>query len=179
MKVFQLSFDYEYSLADIKSSAKNLSLLDLNSETTNILKEFNFYWLKNESTIIPDIAIIVKELFCCSIRALDILRPYLAEENTNEILIDTDEFYSLSNIPLLKNVISLKHSNVQYFSTGEILTISKPVFFPGEYPNLFKTEEISGSFFCTEDLMNAIIANNLTGIIFEECKIKSKSWFRK
>ncbi|MDE6091187.1 MAG: hypothetical protein K2G41_10870 [Duncaniella sp.] len=176
MKLFKISTDYNYALADIAESYDATDSLILTSETTELLKNFRYDWITEDSTLIPNIAIIMSELFCLDEKAVTELRPYLSDLILSAILIRKDTFYSLSNIPILKGSLNLKSSKIKYFSTGDIMDVTKPVFNEQNYPSLFKTEELIGSFFCSEDLMNTITANNLTGILFEECKVKSKFW---
>ena len=179
MKLYKISIDYSYALANITESYNGADPLSITSETPELLKSFRYDWVIEDSVVIPDMAIIMAELFCLDEKAFAKLRPYLSDLTPTSMLIGKGKFYSLSYIPVLKDSLNLKSSKIKYFSTGDIMEVTKPVFNERNYPNLFKIEEVTGSFFCTEDLMNAIIANNLTGIIFEECKIKSKSWFRK
>ena len=178
MKLFKISIDYNYALADIFESYNGVDSLSLTSETAAILKNFRYGWITEDSAVIPHIAIIMAELLCLDEKAFAELRPYLPDLTPTAILIGKDTFFSLSNIPVLKDSLNLKSSKIKYFSTGDIMEVSKPVFNERNYPNLFKIAQITGGFFCTEVLMNAIVDNNLTGITFDECKIKSKSWFR-
>lgn len=178
MKLYKISIDYSYALADIFESNNGADSLSLTSETSELLNNFRYGWITEDSAATPDIAIIMSELFCVDEKTFTELRPYLLNLIPNTIIIGKDTFYSLSNIPFMKDTLNLKSSKIKYFSTGDIMEVSKPVFNERNYPNLFKVDEIPGSFFCSEDLMNAIVANNLTGITFEECKVKSKSWFR-
>lgn len=178
MELFKLLFNFDYALADIVESYNDTNSLDVNSETPELLENFRYDWVTEDSTLIPDIAIIMSELFCIDDKALIVLNPYIDDLVQTSISIGKELFYSISNIPVLKDSLNLKLSKIKYFSTGDIMEVGKPVFNERNYPNLFKTAEIPGSFFCSEDLMKAVIDNNLTGITFEECKVKSKSWFR-
>lgn len=178
MKLYKISFNSEYALADIVDSNKNVDSLSLNSETPELLQNFRYDWVTDDSSLTPNIAIIMSELFCVDKKALGTLSPFLSLLGQTEIIIGQVKFYSLSNIPVLKDALNLKSSKVKYFSTGDIMEVTKPVFREQEYPNLFKADEIIGSFFCSEGFMNAIVSHNLTGLFFEDCKVKSKSWFR-
>lgn len=177
MRLFQISFNFNYALADIVESYNSADSLSLTSETLELLKYFRYDWITDDSILIPDIAIIVSELFCLNGKALTVLKPYLFDLFPTIISIGKETFYSLSKIPVLENALNLKSSKIKYFSTGDIMEITKPVFKKQQYPNIFKVGEIGGSFFCSENFKNAIIANNVTGIIFKECKVKTKSWF--
>lgn len=179
MKLYKISFDFDYALADIVETYNDADSLSLTSETTELLKDFKYDWLTEDSSVIPDIAIIMSELFCVDNKAFNILKPNLPDIMPAPISIGADTFYSLSNIHTLKGVLNLKSSKVKYFSTGDIMEITNPVFKEQEYPNLFKVDEMTGSFFCTENFKDSIVRNQITGLIFDECKIKSKSWFRK
>ena len=178
MKLYKVSCNYKYAFGDISVTYDSTTdFLSLNSETIDLLNKFGFDWQTNDSSIIPDVTIIVSELICLDEKAFNILRSLLTGIKFNPILIGKDDFKSLSNIPVLKNVLDLKHSKVKYFSTGDIMQISQPVFKTQDYPNLFKIEEIGGYFFCSEEFKRTIDFNNLKGISFEECRVKSKSWF--
>lgn len=78
---------------------------------------------------------------------------------------------------MVKDALNLKKSKVTRFSDGEIMTVDEPVFLPKEYPLLFKIEEQSGAYYCTEEFKDYVQSNKYTGLLFTECKIKSKSWF--
>lgn len=177
MKLFKISTNFKYALADITESYNGADSLSITSETPEALKNFQYSWLTQDSTIIPNIAIIMSELFCLDDIALEALKTSIPDLIQTPMLIGEERFFSLSNIPILKGSMNLKSSKIKYFSTGDIMEIIEPIFNKGDYPNFFKCEEVIGSFFCSEDFMNIVIDNNLTGIVFEECKVKSKSWF--
>lgn len=179
MKIFQLNFDFAYALADVVNADGKVDILDITSENTNLLSKLQFDWTMTESSIIPDIAIIVSELLCCNTNGLPIIERVLPTVKPFEIYVGKNQFYSLFNISNQKGKLNLKSSKIKYFSTGDIMEIEKPVFNQGEYPSIFKVEEMPGVFFCTEIFKDTIEKNHLTGLIFTECKIKSKSWFSK
>lgn len=178
MKIYKISCDYKFALGDIVKSSQDVEFLSLDSETVDLLDKFNFDWSTNESSALPNITIIVSELFCLDEKSTKKLIQHLNGIHFNPILIGKERFTSLSNIPTMENVLDLKSSKVKLFSTGDIMEITHPVFKNQYYPNLFKIDEIGRQFYCSEELKNVIIFNNLTGIIFHECKVKSKSWFK-
>lgn len=179
MKIYKLSINFDYALADIVENYNDADSLSLTSETIDLLNDFRFDWNTDDSHLIPNIAIIMSKLLCFDIISWDEVRSLLPDNGITQISIGNKPFISLSNIPVLRGALNLKSSKLKYFSTGDIMEITSPVFNEREYPNLFKVEEIYGSFFCTDELKNTIVSNNLTGLKFEECRLKSKSWFRK
>lgn len=50
-------------------------------------------------------------------------------------------------------------------------------FLPGNYPILFKVDDMPSAFFCNQEFKDYVKANSYTGLRFKECVIKSKSWF--
>lgn len=178
MKLFKLSVDYSYAFGDIAESFNGADSLSLTSENPALLEKFRYEWITEDSTTTPDITIIMSELVCVDEKAFMGLKPYLLNLIPHAIMIGKVPFYSLSNIPVMKDAVNLKSSKIKYFTTGDVMEITEPVFNEHVYPNLFKTGEITGSFFCSENLKNAILSNNLTGITFEKCKVKSRSWFK-
>lgn len=177
MKLYKVSCNYKYAFGDITETYDGTDFISLSSETIDLLNKFRFDWQTNDSSIIPDITIIVSELLCFDEKAIKILLSLLNGVKFNPILIGDKNFNSLSNIHVLKNVLDLKSSKVKYFSTGDIMEITLPIFKKQKYPNLFRIDEIGGYFFCTEEFKRLIDINNLTGISFEECQVKSKSLF--
>lgn len=177
MKLFKISIDFNYATADIFKSFGEENSISLSSETVDLLKRFQYVWNTEESTITPNISIIMGKLFCIDEKSINYLSSYLNSTRLLEIKIGNDLFYLLANIPEMKDSLNLKSSKIKYFSTGDIMEVTSPVFKEQNYPHLFRIDEIPSTFFCSEDFMNIVIANNLTGIIFEECKVKSKSWF--
>ena len=63
------------------------------------------------------------------------------------------------------------------FSNGDIMEITNPAFLPGDYPILFKVEDMSSVFFCSQEFKDFVEINSYTGLRFKECVVKSKSWF--
>ncbi|MDE7347318.1 MAG: hypothetical protein K2N48_11360 [Muribaculaceae bacterium] len=177
MNLYKIYLNYKFAISDVEKYDGNVDYLSLNSETTSILKSFEFGWQTVESSVIPDITIIMSKLFCIDKKAANTLLSYLNGIVLTPISIGNKIFNSLSHIPILNRALDMKSSKVKYFSTGDIMEITRPVFKKQEYPNLFKIDEISGTFFCTHELKNIVEINNLTGISFEECKVKQKSWF--
>ena len=177
--IYHINLNFDYAVGNIVKEESNASFLELNSESISLLKAFKFDWNTEDSSAIPNLTLIMSELFCCDIVASELLKDIMGTIQFNNLFIGDNQFFSISNIPIKKNAINLKASKVKYFSTGDIMEIEKWVFNQDEYPPIFKAEEMPGVFFCTEIFKDTIEKNHLTGLIFTECKIKSKSWFSK
>lgn len=177
--IYQINLNFEFALGDVIKSLSDTEPLELNSENVAILNDFRYGWDTEESSLIPNLTIIFLELLCCDSKAHGYLKTAIEQITFNKIEIGKDEFFAISNIPCLKERLSLKSSKVKYFSTGDIMEIENPVFYCGEYPPLFKVEEMPGVFFCTELFKDTVENNQLSGLLFTECKIKNKSWISK
>ena len=176
MKIYQLSLDYSFSLADVIETFDNADSLELCSEKPEMIKNFKYGWIMNESKIIPDFVLIMSSLLGCKYGFLKNIRKIIPSINFIPVKIDRDDYALFSNLPILENCVNIKKSKVSRFSNGDIMEISNPVFLPNDYPALFKVEEISSSYYCTEDFKNIITDNQYTGLMFNECNIKSKWW---
>lgn len=177
MEIYQLSFDYSYALADIVESLNGADSLELCAERPDMIGKFKYGWLTNESTLIPDLVIIISNMLGCKVeisKEVSNLFPSLA---LNPIKIGTDDYVLFSNIPILSDHLNLKKSKITRFSNGDIMEIPAPVFLPSNYPILFKIEEMPSTYFCTQEFKDLIDGHSYTGLLFEVRKIKSKSWF--
>ena len=66
----------------------------------------------------------------------------------------------------------MKKSRITRFSNGDIMEISSPVLLPNDYAPLFRVMEMSSSYFCTDIFKNIVEENKLTGLLFEEIRVK-------
>jgi len=80
-------------------------------------------------------------------------------------------------VEYLDNCLNIKKSKIKRFSNGDVMEVTLPVLLPREYPILFRITEMPSVFFCTNVFKEFIENNSITGVIFEECPVKSKSWF--
>lgn len=177
MNIYKINFDYNYAFADIVESRNGADSLELSIDNLEMLKDFRYDWLMDESDVIPDFVIIISELLGCSEEISHLITEICPNIVLHPILIGSKKFNIQSNIPVYQNRLNLKKSKITRFSNGDIMEISNPVLLPGEYCPLFRMEEIPSTYFCTEEFKNMVESNNLSGLKFEECKVKSKSWF--
>jgi hypothetical protein len=177
MKIYQLSFDYDFALADIVESLNGADSLDLSSDNPAMMKNFKYGWITTESEIIPDFVLIFLDLLGCKANISQIVCNLIPELEQHPIKIADDDYVLFSNIPTISDCLNLKKSKVTRFSTGEIMEISNPVFLPNNYPPLFKTEDMLTTYFCTQEFKDLLDNKSYTGLVLKECKIKSKSWF--
>lgn len=105
------------------------------------------------------------------------IKPAVHGLETVDIDIQDERYKIFVDLPVVKNGLNLHKSKITRFSTGDIMHIDSPVFFPKDYPPLFKIAEEPASFFCSSELYNEIVSNKLSGWLFHSCPIKSKSWF--
>lgn len=176
MKIYELSFDYKYSVADIIKSKDGTDFLDLSVSTPTIANNFMYGWLQGESEIIPDFICIMMNLWGCKSEITPHLKKLMPTINFQEIEVGNLKYTMFFNVPLLSGVLNLKKSSVSRLSNGDILRIKEAVFYPSDYPEIFIVEEMPSSCFCNEEFKK-FIENKFSGVLFKECKIKSKSWF--
>lgn len=175
-KIYRIELDGNYALADIVESLGSTSSLDLTPNSVELFSSFRYGWITEESAVTPDVYIIMSEMFCCKKNkstVLERLLPMLSKSLIKVGEIDSIVFY---NIPSVSNAINLRSSKVSKFNNGDIMSIDTPVFNRHDYPLLFTVPEMDGVFFCTENFVEAIDSDHLTGLKFQECRIKSKFW---
>lgn len=177
MNIYKISFDYNYAFADIVESRNGADSLELSIDNLETLMDFRYDWLTDESNVTPDFVIIISELLGCAKKNSHFITKLCPNIVLHPILIGSKEFNIQSNIPVYQDRLNLKKSKITRFSNGDIMEISNPVLLSSEYSPLFRLEEIPSTYFCTELFKNMVESNNLTGLKFEECKVKSKSWF--
>ncbi|MCC8039105.1 MAG: hypothetical protein LIP02_13385 [Bacteroidales bacterium] len=177
MKIYLIKKDYSFASADIVESLNGADSLDLSVENLEILPDFRFGWLTNESNLLPDFTILNSDLLVCDARGQAIVARMLPTAIFSEIKIGEVTFYVCSHIPVLTGCLNMKKSNVKRFSNGDIMEVSSPVFLPNEYPNLFTIEEMPSAYFCTEAFKDEVVKERASGLLFEECPVKAKSWF--
>lgn len=172
--VYIIKSDYRYAHADIMESLNGADSLDLSADNPEMFHNFKFGWLTAESTRIPTCAIINAEMLCidqdkCSEIPFDLsLAP---------ITIGRIPYMVLTNVDVLENSLNIKKSKLKRFSNGDIMEVTSPVLLPKDYPKIFRIPEMPSSYFCTDVFKEFIENNSISGLIFEECLVKSKSWF--
>lgn len=177
MNIWKIGFNYSFAFADICKSPENIDLDDVFASHDPDLRNIKFGWIVNQSDIIPDIAIIRFNVICLNETAFNKLKTLFKNYSFKKITIGTDSYYAIFNLPEEQDKLNKKKSKIEYFSTGDILEVVKPVFLPGEYMTLFQIPEALYTVFSTQDFKDRVEENNLSGLNFEECAIKSKSWF--
>lgn len=177
MEIYQLSFNYNYALADVLESSNGANSLELCAERPELMDKFRYGWLTNESTLIPDFVIIMSNTLGCKADISKDVKNLFPSLALHPIKVGTDDYVLFSSIPILSNHLNLKKSKITRFSNGDIMEIPTPVFLPGNYPILFKVAEMPSTYFCTQEFKNLIDGRSYTGLLFEVRKVKSKSWF--
>lgn len=177
MKIYQLTFDYDYALSDIKESFNGADSFQLSADRPDMISSFNYEWVTKESEIIPDIVLIMSELLGCKSNLSDNIKKAIPSLILHPVKIDEMNYVLFSNISTISDCINMKKSKIARYSNGDIMEISCPVFLPKNYPILFKVKDISSPYFCTKEFKSLIERNSYTGLVFEECKVKSNSWF--
>lgn len=177
MEIYQLSFDCSYALADVVESLDGADSLELCAERPELMDRFRYGWITNESTKIPDFVIVMSNMLGCRAEISKDVKNLFSSLVLNPITVGTDNYVLFSDIVPLSDCLNLKKSKITRFSNGDIMDVPIPVFLPGSYPILFKVKEMPSTYFCTQEFKDLIDAHSYTGLIFEERKIKSKSWF--
>ena len=177
MEIYQLSFDYSYALADVVESLNGADSLELCAERPELMDKFRYGWLTNESTKIPDFVIIMSNMLGCRAEISKDVKNLFSSLVLNPITVGTDNYVLFSDIVPLSDCLNLKKSKITRFSNDVIMYVPSPFLLPGSYPILFKVKEMPSTYFCTQEFKDLIDAHSYTGLIFEERKIKSKSWF--
>ena len=176
-KIYLIRLNYDFAIADIVESMNNADSLELTSETPDKLKNFKFNWLTNESEIIPDSVIIISELIGGNSKFTSIIKAVSRNLHANHRKIGNETYDVFSNITTYEKRLNLRRSKITRFSNGDIMDIKVPILLPGEYNPIFKLEEMPSTYFCTSQFKDVYEKERLTGFVFEECKVKSKSWF--
>ena len=177
MNIYQIDFDYTFALADIRASVDGADSMEFSQERPELIDKFKYDWVTTDSESIPDFVVIMSELLGCKTGLKSKVEELSQSLRFHDMKIGDMDYIVFINIPTLQNCINLKKSKVVKFSNGDIMEISNPVFLPGDYPILFKVEDIPSTFFCSQELKDFIEVNSYTGLRFNECVIKSKSWF--
>lgn len=177
MNIYQIDFDYKFALADVKSSVDGADSLEFSQERPELIEKFKYDWVTDESELIPDFVVIMSELLGCKTEVKSKIEEMSQSFKFHDLKIGDMDYVAFINIQILKNCINIKKSKVVKFSNGDIMEIANPVFLPGEYPLLFKVENMPSTFFCSQDFKDFVETNSYTGLRFKECVVKSKSWF--
>ena len=173
MKVYKISKDYRFAIADIVECKNGFDSLDLSPDTPELLNNFKYDWLTDESDIHPDFVYISLSLIGGSNNVSRIIKQVCHDIRLNPIKVGNNNIDVYSNIPEYSNCVNMKKSRITRFSNGDIMEISSPVLLPNDYAPLFRVMEMSSSYFCTDIFKNIVEENKLTGLLFEEIRVKS------
>ena len=173
MKVYKISKDYRFAIADIVECKNGFDSLDLSPDTTELLNIFKYDWLTDESDIHPDFVYISLSLIGGSNNVSRIIQQVCHDIRLNPIKVGNNNIDVYSNIPEYSNCVNMKKSRITRFSNGDIMEISSPVLLPNDYAPLFRVMEMSSSYFCTDIFKNIVEEKKLTGFLFEEIRVKS------
>ena len=96
------------------------------------------------------------------------------------IRIENELYYIMNPCLSIKGILNKKRSKIDYFSNGEIMWISKYVFYPNDVQaSLFKIPEMYTAVFATTTFVDFIKGNHFTGMEFEPCTIKKESFLNR
>ena len=176
-KIYHMSFDYAFALADVKASLHGADSMELCSDRPELINEFEYDWVTDESEKVPDFCLVMSELLGCQTSMADSIKKLMESITTVNIKIGSSDYSIFINVPVITCALNLKKSKIVRFSDGEIMSVDEPIFLPNKYPMLFKIEEQSGAYYCTDEFKTYVESNKYTGLLFKECKVKSKLWF--
>ena len=175
MKVYKISKDYRYAIADIVECKNGFDSLDLSPDKPELLDNFRYDWLTEESDIHPDFVYISLSFIGGSNHVSKIVQEICHGIKFFPIKVGNNNINIYSDIPEYSNCINMKKSRIIRFSNGDIMEISSPVLLPNDYAPLFRVMEIPSSFFCTDIFKDIVEENKLTGLLFEEIRVKSNN----
>lgn len=177
MNIYQIDFDYMFALADIRTVDDGADSMEFSQERTELIDKFKYDWVTTDSEIIPDFVIVMLELLGCKTELKNKVEKISQSFKFHDLKVGDMDYTAIIGIPTIQDCINLKKSKVVKFSNGDIMEVSNPVFLPGDYPLLFKVENMPSAFFCCQKFKDFIETNSYTGLRFKECMVKSKSWF--
>lgn len=163
---------------------KILSLLKENFATqlSNGWKEAEAKWYREEGKLICDFPFLLGTIPLCNVEIYHKLQEKLNLEGIEflPIRIENELYYIMNPCLSIKGILNKKQSKIDYFSNGDIMWISKYVFYPNEIEtSMFKIPEMYTSIFATTSFVEFIRENHFTGIEFEPCAIKKESFLSR
>lgn len=176
MEIYQIEFNYNFALADVVSSKPGADSLNLTQDKPEELGNFSYSWLTDESEVIPDFILIMRELLGCKLSIQEEMSGIIKSTRMIPITVGKDSYVIFCHIPVLSDCLNLKKSKISRFSDGDIMDIKEPVFLPGDYPTLFQVKNIPSAYFCNQLFKQKIDTKSYTGLLFKQIKIKPKSW---
>ena len=163
---------------------KYLSLLEENFGTKlkPIWGEVGAKWYRENGEIICDFPFLLGMIPLCSLKIYNKLHENLNLEKIEflPIRIENELYYIMNPCLSIKGILNKKRSKIDYFSNGEIMWISKYVFYPNDVQaSLFKIPEMYTAVFATTTFVDFIKENHFTGIEFEPCTSKKESFLNR
>lgn len=145
-------------------------------------KEIEAKWYREEGELICDFPFLLGTIPLCSLKVYHKLQEKLNLEGIEflPIRIENELYYIMNPCLSIKGILNKKQSKIDYFSNGEIMWISKYVFYPNEIEtSMFKIPEMYTSIFATASFVECIKENHFTGMDFESCAIKKESFLSR
>lgn len=157
-----------------------LSLLEeyFGTQFSNKWKEVEAKWHQERGDLICDFPFLLGTIPLCSLKVYYKLQEKLNLEGIEflPIKIENKLYYIMNPCLSIKGILNKKKSKIDYFSNGEIMWVSKYVFYPNEIgASMFKIPEMYTSIFVTTSFTEFIKENHFIGIDFEPCEIKKES----
>jgi len=139
-------------------------------------------WNRENGELICDFPFLLGTIPLCNVEIYHKLQEKLNLEGIEflPIRIENELYYIMNPCLSIKGILNKKQSKIDYFSNGDIMWISKYVFYPNEIEtSMFKIPEMYTSIFATTSFVEFIRENHFTGIEFEPCAIKKESFLSR
>lgn len=152
------------------------------TQLSNKWKEVEAKWYQEVGELICDFPFLLGTIPLCNVEIYHKLQEKLNLEGIEflPIRIENELYYIMNPCLSIKGILNKKQSKIDYFSNGDIMWISKYVFYPNEIEtSMFKIPEMYTSIFATTSFVEFIRENHFTGIEFEPCAIKKESFLSR
>lgn len=161
---------------------RDLIIESLSQNFDHQWKSVDFEWYDGVSEPKCDFLFIFGYIPVCNEKTYSILNKIKGALNLSfsPFTIEGEKYYILSPNTVEKTVLNKRKSKIKYYSDKSIMVIDRYVFNHFTPTNwMFKIEESITSFFVTEDFVDFVNQNKITGAAFEECKMLSNSLINK
>lgn len=184
MEIYELKKDYNGYYEPVIEDEQLMSLIEDNwgKKMKHLWVEKEIKWFQDEeSSKIADIPLLLGTIPLCNEKVYTIL----LENNIKGIeflplLIEDKRFYIINPTPPIQGVLNKNRSKIRYSSDKKIEWIDKYVFYPIELDRyIFKIVEMYTSIFATNYFVDLVNKYNITGITFNKCSIKSKTFLEQ
>lgn len=150
-------------------------LIEKDYHTKDEWKEVTLKWYDGINKPMCDFIFIYGFILVCNEKTYSILQR-LDSIKSNLFLpinVESQRYYIIKILSKEENVLNRRKSKIEYFSDKTIMSIREYVFKPFHPQScLFKIEESCTSLFATDEFVYCVKSNDLTGMEFEECKMK-------